>query len=86
MQGLGRRYGIESLMIGRKRLPYNDLRAKIVNYPSLIDSSWKDEWKTLLRAIQDKSSLIGSARDGLKANLIVEAAYTSSQEKRTIRL
>ncbi len=84
IQGLGRRYGIETITFGQRELPFNELKTKTIRYPD-IDHSWHKEWNNFLKAIQKKEDLSGSALDGLKANQIVDAAYISSIKKKVVK-
>ena len=84
IQGLGRRYGIETITFGQRQPPFNDLKTKTISYPD-TDDSWQKEWDNFLKAIQKKTDLLGSAEDGLRANQIVDAAYASSIKKKVIK-
>lgn len=86
VEGLGKRYGVETLTLGKRQAPFNNLKTKTIRYSSSIDLSWREEWKNFLQAIEKKSDLIGTADDGLRANEIVEAAYASSKKRKGVRL
>lgn len=86
VEGLGRRYGEETLRIGIRKEPFNDLETEIITYPRDVDESWSEEWKNLLNALLKKGKIIGDARDGYEANKIIDALYASSKSGKAIRL
>ena len=50
------------------------------------DVSWGEEWKEFTAAIRENRELLGSAKDGLEANRMIEAVYLSAQEKRAVKI
>ena len=86
IEGLGRRYGEETLRVGIRREPFNDLEAETFTYPREVDESWDEEWKNFLGALMKKGKMIGDARDGYEANKIIDALYASSKSGKAVRL
>lgn len=86
VEGLGRRYGEETLRVGVRKEPFNDLETETVTYPRDVDESWDEEWKNFLGALLKKGKMIGDARDGYEANRIVDALYKSSKSGTAVRL
>ena len=84
VQGLGKSYGPETLIIGKRKPEFGVPDTEILEFPK--DSSWEDEWKNFLGAISGKEKIIGDAEDGLHANEIVEAIYESSKSKKVMNL
>jgi predicted dehydrogenase len=86
IEGLGRRYGEETLRVGVRKEPFNDLETESFTYPRDVDESWDAEWKNFTGALHKKNKMIGDARDGYEANRIVDALYKSSKLGREVRL
>jgi predicted dehydrogenase len=86
IEGLGRHYGEETLRVGVRREPFNDLEAEIFTYPREVDESWDEEWKNFIGALHKKNKMIGDARDGFEANKIIDALYASSKSGKAVKL
>ena len=86
VDGLGRRYGVETIKISVCKGQFNDLETEVFTYPSEVDESWDDEWRNFLQALAGKGKIIGDARDGYEANKIVDALYASSKFGKVISL
>ncbi len=86
IEGLGRRYGEETLRVGVRKEPFNGLETEMNTYPRDVDESWDEEWKNFMSALLKKGKMIGDARDGYEANKIIDALYTSSKTGKAIRL
>ena len=86
VDGLGKRYGVETLRVGKRTPPFNDVKVKEYTFPRDVDDSWEKEWENLLCAVRGKGKLIGDGEDGLRANQIVEAIYRSSESGRVVKL
>ena len=84
IEGKGGGYGRERLAWGTKNVGAAP-DVKIFTFGAK-DESWRREWTNFVRAIEGKEELLGTARDGLKANQIVEAIYASSKQHRPVRL
>ena len=50
------------------------------------DTSWIEEWKNFLGAINKKNNLIGDSEDGFRANRLVEAIYESSKSGSSVKI
>lgn len=86
IEGLGRRYGIETLKVGKRKFEFGDVAQKTFLFPQKIDMSWDREWENFLGAICKKEDILGGMEDGLAANRIVEAIYRSSAVHREVRI
>jgi|ERR1035437_461019 predicted dehydrogenase len=85
IEGLGGSYGPETLELGIRN-PEGG-KPKITSFFfDLEDISWKNEWIEFKSAIKEKREPIGSGQDGLRANEVIEAIYSSSQYKKAINL
>lgn len=84
VEGLGASYGDERLIRGRRDFsaPFQD---HVVEYRG-GDISWKEEWREFVRAVQERSEPLGSARDGLQAMRVAHAAYEAERQGRYVRL
>ena len=79
IKGLGGSYGPEKLVFGRRNLKGGKPKLEKFNYYSK-DTSWRKEWKYFKKLIKNKQNSI----NGLRANLIVDAIYKSSRNKKEI--
>jgi predicted dehydrogenase len=86
IEGLGRRYGIETLKFGKRKMKFGDVDLHAEKFESTIDVSWENEWKNFADAIRDGAKLSGDGIDGLRANEIIEGVYRSSKTGREIYL
>ena len=50
------------------------------------DISWQEEWKEFTSAIRENREPMGSGRDGMEANRMIEAVYRSVAENRPVRI
>ena len=85
IEGLGGSYGPETLELGIRKPEGGKPEVTVFDFPP-EDISWKNEWKEFKSAIEEKREPIGSGNDGLRANEIIEAIYSSSQLKKAINL
>ncbi|NWF93024.1 MAG: Gfo/Idh/MocA family oxidoreductase [Syntrophaceae bacterium] len=58
---------------------------EVIEFPG-PDISWEEEWKEFTAAIREGREPLGSGRDGLEANRMIEAAYRSARENRPIKI
>jgi predicted dehydrogenase len=100
IDGLGGNYGIEKLVIGRRKIESVDPLSKNISsnkYPGgapdekIIefvgpDISWQEEWKEFVSAIKEKREPLGSGYDGLMANRMIEAVYKSSKLNKPVKI
>jgi len=84
IEGLGRSYGEETLIFGKRKPQFGIPKIKIFKF--LKDSSWKNEWENFICAIKFGKKIIGDGRDGLEANRIINAIYRSSKKGQLINL
>ena len=85
IEGLGGSYGTETLEYGKRNEKGGRPEVQFFEF-SGEDVSWKNEWKEFKSSVEEKRECIGSGYDGLKANLIIEAMYKSSIDKKTVML
>ena len=85
IEGKGGRYGEETLTHGVKA-PIVGLAKLETFHFGEKDTSWNREWENFIAAIEGKTKVNGDAKDGLRANQIVEAIYRSSREHREIKI
>ena len=86
VDGLGRRYGIETLTLGKRKEKFGDVKRKIFTFPEKRDASWEKEWKNFIDVLEKKTTLVGNMHDGLRANEIVEAIYRSSLTHKEVKI
>ena len=85
IEGLGGSYGAETLEFGKRKKEGG--RPDIETFEFLPeDVSWENEWKEFKDACEKGREPIGSGYDGMKANEVIDAIYTSDKENRTISL
>jgi len=81
VQGLGRSYGPERLIVGREvgagKPPVETVR----EFPG-EDISWIEEWKEFASAVREDREPLGSGYDGLMANKLIAAVYRSAEKNR----
>ena len=84
VSGLGGSYGMERAAFGKKEFekPFSE---QLIEYRG-PDQSWRYEWEEFERAIADHREPMGSAKDGLMAMRLVNAAYESNRTGRVTRL
>jgi predicted dehydrogenase len=58
---------------------------EVIEFPG-PDHSWQEEWKEFTTAIIEKRQPLGNGLDGLEANRMIEAVYTSARENRPIKI
>ncbi len=83
INGLGGSYGPETLELGRRRPEGGRPDIETIEYPP-EDVSWTAEWNEFRTAIDERRTPLGSGRDGLMANLVIEALYRSSAENAVV--
>ncbi|TSC82465.1 MAG: LmbZ [Parcubacteria group bacterium Gr01-1014_20] len=84
IDGKGGSYGKETLMFGKRKPEFGVPGMKTFEFGR--DTSWEEEWGNFLKALNKKAKIVGTSKDGLRANQIVEAIYVSSKSKKSIRL
>jgi len=85
VQGLGGSYGPETLELGIRKAEGGRPDIQVFEYPG-ADESWSREWLDFTAAILEHREPLGSGKDGLMANRVVEALYQSSQTSCVVRL
>lgn len=85
INGLGGSYGPETLEIGIRRPEGGRPDIEVTEFPP-EDDSWREEWREFRSAVAEQRVPLGSGRDGLMANRIIEALYTSSRDRRRVEL
>lgn len=85
INGLGGSYGVETLEWGRRKAEGGVPEIENFEFDG-NDTSWEKEWQDFRKALNENQSPSGSGLDGLKANLIVEALYKSSETNSVITL
>ncbi len=84
VDGKGGSYGKEKLVFGRRKPEFGV--PKIKTFEFARDTSWEGEWKNFLNVLNKKEKMIGTPKDGLRANQIVETVYSSSKSKQSVKL
>ena len=84
VEGLGGSYGIERAALGKRDFekPFSE---EVIEYRG-PDQSWHYEWNEFEKAIRNHTEPIGSAKDGLEAMKIVNAAYESNRTGHSVIL
>jgi predicted dehydrogenase len=100
IDGLGGSYGVERLIIGRRKVEAVDLLSKnersfkyaggppdeeIIEFPG-PDISWQEEWKEFVSAIKENRKPLGSGYDGFMANRMIEAVYKSAKLNKPVKI
>ena len=85
IKGLGGSYGAEILEWGRRKPEGGVPEIEYFKFDE-NDTSWEKEWKDFRIALNENRSPSGSGLDGLRANLIVEALYKSSETNAVVTL
>ena len=85
IDGLGGSYGLETLEFGKRKKEGGRPDIEIFEFPD-EDISWENEWKEFKKACEEHREPIGNGYDGLKANEVIDAIYTSSRENKVIIL
>ena len=85
VDGLGGSYGMERLVIGKRKVSGGAPDEEILEFPG-PDISWREEMKEFAAAIAGNREPIGSGYDGLMANRLVGAIYESARRNVPIRL
>jgi len=90
VDGLGGSYGIEKLVIGKRKRDQNNYvggapEEEVVAFPG-PDISWQEEWKEFISAIEENREPLGSGYDGLMANRMIEALYKSARLNRKVKI
>jgi len=92
ISGLGGSYGKETLTVGKRpmdksRVAYvggvPEEETTIFDGPDL---SWDLEWKEFTSAIREGREPLGSGKDGLEANRMIEAVYESAAANRPVEI
>jgi predicted dehydrogenase len=100
VEGLGGSYGLEKLVIGRRKRTsangefktgnkrqylFGPPDEEVVEFPG-PDISWVREWEEFISAIKENREPLGSGYDGLMANKLVGAIYRSAKTNRTVKI
>jgi len=84
VHGKGGSYGVETLTFGKRKKEFGVPEIKVFKFKK--DTSWIEEWKNFLGAINKKNNLIGDSEDGFRANRLVEAIYESSKSGSSVKI
>ncbi len=82
VEGLGGSYGTERVILGKREFD-KPFREEIIEFRG-EDKSWQEEWREFVGAIRDGREPLGSGRDGLEAQNLVDAIYESAREGKVI--
>jgi predicted dehydrogenase len=85
VDGLGGSYGIESLVIGKRRINSGPPEIEKHEYEG-PDLSWKREWKEFTSSIREGRVPLASGEDALQTMRILAAIYQSSASAEAVRL
>lgn len=84
IEGKNGSYGQEVLTHGKRNLGFAP-ETETFTF-GLEDVSWEREWDNFMDAIEKKGKVVGDAKDGLKANELIEAIYRSSKTHKEVKL
>jgi predicted dehydrogenase len=84
-QGLGRSYGQERLIWGRRRPESGPPDEQCFEFPE-GDSSWEAEWREFVTAIHEGRKPLGDGYDGWQALRMAHALYASTETRAVVRL
>jgi predicted dehydrogenase len=84
VEGLGGSYGTEKVSRG-KRAFFEPFRDDIIEFRG-GDSSWSEEWKEFMSAIEQNREPLGSGTDGLESLRLVNAVYESARNGITVKI
>jgi len=76
LEGRDGHYGPQRLVWGVRQSDHSRPEHVIFDFPG-PDNAWDLEWQEFCSAIEQQREPLGSARDGLRAQQLVEAAYQS---------
>ena len=82
---MGGSYGTETLEWGRRKAEGGVPEIENFEFDE-NDSSWEKEWIDFKNALNEDRPPSGDGIDGLKANLVVEALYRSSETNAVVDL
>lgn len=85
INGLGGSYGTESLELGIRKKEGGKPEIQVEEFPG-EDKSWHLEWAEFVRSIIESREPIGNGFDGLVANGIIQAIYSSSLQNKPINI
>jgi predicted dehydrogenase len=93
VDGLGRSYGTEKLIIGKRKTKGRKTekniggppQEKVIEFPG-PDISWIEEWQEFTSAIKENREPLGSGYDGLMANKLIESVYLSARLNKPINI
>jgi len=85
VDGLGGSYGMERLVIGKRKVSGGVPDEEIIEFPG-PDISWREEMREFAASITENREPIGSGYDGVMANRMIEAVYESARRNAPVRL
>lgn len=85
VEGLGGSYGIEALIVGRRKSESGHPDEQRFEYPD-PDPSWQAEWEEFTSAIREGRSPMASGQDAVESMRLVQALYASAAAGRPMRL
>ena len=85
LEGRDSHYGSQRLIWGKRKPDHSRPEQETFDF-STTDDSWKLEWQEFLAAIEEAGKPTGSASDGLRAQVLVEAAYQSVSQRSWIQI
>ncbi|MFQ5633137.1 MAG: Gfo/Idh/MocA family protein [bacterium] len=85
INGIGGSYGPETLEFAIRKEEGGRPEIRNYQFPS-DDVSWENEWQEFRNAVLGKRQPLANGTDGLKVNIVVDALYESSLQKKEIQL
>jgi predicted dehydrogenase len=85
IEGLGGSYGTERLKLGRRKDESGPPSEQTFEFQG-PDTSWEEEWREFILAVENNKEPIGNGWDGYQANRMIEAIYRSSEAGHVIKL
>lgn len=85
IEGLGGSYGVERLIVGKRRPESGPPDSVTEEFPG-PDNSWHDEWQEFLSALAEKREPLANGIDGWKALVLIDAVYHSARFGRIVHV
>lgn len=85
IEGLGKSYGAERLILGKRRPESGPPNESVFNFPE-VDISWEEEWGDFRNSIQTGNMPLSSAEESVKVMKIIDSIYRSAILKKMVKV